>query len=123
MKEPAPPEPTTLVFSHNDLGIEHVLVDPTSFDVTGIIDWGDAAIVDPAYDFGLIYRDLGPEALEAALGSYRLDGDAGRIREQARFYGRCSVLEDLEYGTEKDERFLAKSLHALNWLFPITRPI
>jgi aminoglycoside phosphotransferase (APT) family kinase protein len=46
------------VFSHNDLGIEHVLVDPDG-TVTGIIDWTDAAIVDPAYDFGLLYRDLG----------------------------------------------------------------
>jgi aminoglycoside phosphotransferase (APT) family kinase protein len=48
------------VFSHNDLGIEHVLVDPGSWTVTGVIDWSDAAIVDPAVDFGLLYRDLGP---------------------------------------------------------------
>jgi hypothetical protein len=26
--------------------------------VTGIIGWSDAAIVDPAYDFGLLYRIL-----------------------------------------------------------------
>jgi len=30
--------------------------------VTGIIDWSDAAIVDPAHDFGLLHRDLGPAA-------------------------------------------------------------
>jgi aminoglycoside phosphotransferase (APT) family kinase protein len=43
------------VFSHNDLGIEHVLIDPGTWTVTGIIDWSDAAIVDPAIDFGLLY--------------------------------------------------------------------
>nr|MDQ2816329.1 phosphotransferase [Actinomycetota bacterium] len=39
-----------LAFSHNDLGIEHVLIDPVTWTVTGVIDWSDAAIVDPAYD-------------------------------------------------------------------------
>ena len=59
----APPhDGCTPAFSHNDLGIEHVLVDPVTWTVTGIIDWSDAAIVDPAYDFGLLYRDLGPAA-------------------------------------------------------------
>ena len=48
------------VFSHNDLGIEHVLVDAGTWNVTGVIDWSDAAIVDPAVDVGLLYRDLGP---------------------------------------------------------------
>lgn len=33
-----------LVFSHNGLGIEHVLVDPVTWRVTGVIDWGDAAL-------------------------------------------------------------------------------
>ena len=52
----------TPVFSHNDLGIEHVLVDPDTWTVTRIIDWSDAQIVDPAVDFGVLYRDLGPAA-------------------------------------------------------------
>lgn len=45
----APPhDGCTPTFSHNDLGIEHVLVDPVAWTVTGIIDWSDAAVVDPA---------------------------------------------------------------------------
>ncbi len=43
-----------------------MLVDPDTWEVTGIIDWSDAAIVDPAYDFGLLYRDLGPRARRRA---------------------------------------------------------
>ena len=66
-----------LVFSHNDLGIEHVLVDPETAAVTGILDWTDAALVDPAYDFGLLQRDLGRPALDAALANYPADQRGG----------------------------------------------
>ncbi|MEV4750853.1 aminoglycoside phosphotransferase family protein [Streptosporangium sp. NPDC049248] len=105
------------VFSHNDLGIEHVLVDPATGAVTGVIDWSDAAIVDPAYDFGLLYRDLGPAALEAALGGYR-SGDLTALRERALFYGGCSLLEDLAYGLETgQDTYIDKSRTALEWLF------
>jgi aminoglycoside phosphotransferase (APT) family kinase protein len=109
------------VFSHNDLGIEHVLVDPARRTVTGIIDWSDAAIVDPAGDFGLIYRDLGPEALETALRGYRAVGgeELAALRQRAGFHARCRVFEDLRYGVETGrDRYVAKSLAALDWLFP-----
>jgi hypothetical protein len=39
--------------------LEHVLVDVEANAVTGIIDWTDAAIADPARDLALIYRDFG----------------------------------------------------------------
>ena len=91
----APPDGRyALVFSHNDLGIEHVLVAPVAGTVTGVIDWSDAAIVDPAYDFGLLYRDLGPAA-DTALRSYRTDAhDVAALGQRAVFYARCSVFEE-----------------------------
>ncbi|MFJ8804401.1 hypothetical protein [Streptomyces sp. NPDC102487] len=39
--------------------------------MSGVLDWNDAAVVDPAYDFRLLHRDLGPAALRAAISSYR----------------------------------------------------
>ncbi|MEU4831606.1 phosphotransferase [Streptosporangium sp. NPDC023615] len=105
------------VLSHNDLGIEHVLVDPGTGAVTGVVDWSDAALVDPAYDFGLLYRDLGPDALEAALSAYGPSG--ARLRERAVFYGSCRVFEDLAYGIETGrEVYVGKCLVATEWLFP-----
>lgn len=92
-----PQDPGTLVFSHNDLGIEHILVVPATGAITGVIDWSDAALTDPARDFGLLYRDLGPAALTAALTSYQA-GDIATLRERAAFYARCGLLEDLAYG-------------------------
>ncbi|MGW4330090.1 phosphotransferase family protein [Nocardia sp. NPDC004573] len=110
-----------LVFSHNDLGIEHVLVESVSGTITGVIDWSDAAIVDPAYDFGLLYRDLGPDALDIALDNYRASThDLRVIRARAAFYAKCSVLEDMAYGLEyRLQGYLDKSLAALTWLYPL----
>ncbi|MGY4907134.1 phosphotransferase family protein [Streptomyces sp. 900116325] len=117
----APPhDGCTPTFSHNDLGIEHVLVDPVAWTVTGIIDWSDAAVVDPACDFGLLYRDLGPAATRAAISTYRTDAnDVAALSERAVFYARCSVFEDLAHGIETEQgKYVDKSLAAMEWLFP-----
>ncbi len=130
-KEPPPDGGYELVFSHNDLGIEHVLVEPASWTITGIIDWGDAAIDDPAYDFGLIYRDLGPVALDAALAAYQTGdhnggdhnggdqtGEMAGLRRRAVFYARCSVFEDVAHGLNTNQdAYLDNSRTALDWLF------
>ncbi|WP_329527796.1 phosphotransferase family protein [Streptomyces sp. NBC_01462] len=119
--EAAPPhDGRTPTFSHNDLGIEHVLVDPATWTVTGIIDWSDAAVVDPAYDFGLLHRDLGPAATRAAISGYRTDADdLAALGERAVFYARCSVFEDLAHGIETEQdKYVDKSLAAMEWLFP-----
>ena len=116
---PPPASGWTAVFSRNDLGIEHVLVDAGTWSVTGVIDWSDAAVVDPAVDFGRLYRDLGPAA-HAALASYRSEvNDLAALERRAVFYARCSIFEDLAYGIETgQERYVDKSLAAMAWLFP-----
>ncbi|MEV8504957.1 aminoglycoside phosphotransferase family protein [Actinoplanes sp. NPDC051475] len=117
---PPPDDGHALVFSHNDLGIEHILIDPGTWTVTGIIDWSDAGLVDPAHDFGMLYRDLGPTALRAAVSSYRTDThDLAALSERAVFYARCGVLEDMAYGIATERgHYLDKSLDAMEWLFP-----
>jgi aminoglycoside phosphotransferase (APT) family kinase protein len=116
LAQPPPAPAAGRVFSHNDLGIEHVLVDPATGALTGIIDWSDAALVDPAYDFGLILRDLGPDALDAALAAYGPVG--GALRERVRFHARCALLEDLAYGIEAARpAYAEKSVAALGRLF------
>ena len=106
------------VFTHDDLGIEHVLADPSTWAVTGVIDWTDAAVTDPARDFGRILRDLGPAALEAALTAAGRPAD-GSLRDRAVAYARCGVLEDLAFGLSTGRpTYTGKSLAALGWLFP-----
>jgi hypothetical protein len=62
--------PGSRPFCHMDLGIEHVLVDRNV--VSGVIDWGDADFADPAYDFGLLYRDCGIAVMRQTLEAYQL---------------------------------------------------
>ena len=121
---PAAPLPSGVVFSHNDLGSEHVLVD-TGWSVTGIIDWTDAALTDPAVDFGLIARDLGFQALETAFAEYHRPASASLDRERrdglrtrALFYARCSLLEDLRFGFEhRKPEYLGPGLAAVDRLY------
>jgi aminoglycoside phosphotransferase (APT) family kinase protein len=115
---PPPAEPQTLAFCHNDLGAEHVLVDVEANAVTGIIDWTDAAIADPARDLALVYRDLGPEACKLALAHYEgsfHDAD----RKRAVFYARCKLIEDLTHGlvTPGAERYAEAGLSHLDRTF------
>jgi aminoglycoside phosphotransferase (APT) family kinase protein len=92
-----PAEPRAAAFCHNDLGAEHVLADARTGAVTGVIDWADAAIADPARDLALILRDLGPEAFDLALAHYGYRFDEAD-RERAAFYARCKLLENIAYG-------------------------
>src|SRR5258708_36717815 len=113
----APEGSFTPVFAHNDLGIEHMLVDPAARQITGIIDWGDAALADPAYDFGKVFRDLGVEVFQAVLHAYKMKSDPS-LAKRAAFYARCGVLEDVVYGLERQsDRYIKKCLAALPWLF------
>lgn len=55
---------------HCDMGPGHVLYDPQNGDLTGVIDFGDLAIGDPARDFIYIYEDYGPMILGEVLTRY-----------------------------------------------------
>lgn len=111
-----------MAFCHNDLGTEHILVEPRSDTISGVIDWTDAAIADPVVDLALIYRDLGPEVLDLTLESY-----GGRFddvdRERAVFYAGCSLLEDIAYGVRTGaDRYLEAGLAHLGRTFGAGKP-
>jgi aminoglycoside 2''-phosphotransferase len=55
---------------HCDIGPGHVLYDPQTKNVTGLIDFGDIVIGDPARDFIYIYEDYGPVILTEVLNRY-----------------------------------------------------
>ena len=104
---------------HNDLGVEHILVEADAGRVTGIIDWSDAAITDPARDFALILRDLGPATLDSVLERYATSEDKAEICARAAYYARCSAFDDIEYGLGTGRRqYTDKGLATLRWLFP-----
>ncbi|MBF6620502.1 MAG: aminoglycoside phosphotransferase family protein [Patulibacter sp.] len=117
LREAVPGPAAERVLSHNDLGAEHVLISEHGA-VVGIIDWADAAIVDPAKDLGLVLRDLGPAGYEAAVRAASPRDDDG-LRARAGLYARCLALEDLAFGLETDQpRYADAAREALGRLFP-----
>ncbi len=118
---PPPPAPVALL-CHADLGTEHVLVDPVRPGrVTGVVDWSDAALTDPAHDLGLVLRDLGRAAFEGALRAYavHVTPDEG-LAARALFRARCLLLADLEFGLRTGrDAYRDKSLRA--WPDLLTR--
>lgn len=105
-----PPPATRRVLAHADLGAEHIL--EQAGDITGVIDWSDAAVTDPALDFARLYRDFGPRFLTQVVDAYGglPEGDGPRIV----FFARCAALEDLAYGGEHAQA----AARGLRWLFP-----
>ena len=111
------------VLAHADLGAEHLLEDGGV--LTGVLDWSDAAVTDPALDFARLYRDFGPSFLGEVLDTYSLPApDAlARIEVMARikFFARCAALEDLTFARLSGRREYADAAHrSLQWLFPGT---
>ena len=100
--------PVTL---HADVSPEHVLVSAVSATITGVIDWGDVCIGDPARDFIYLYEDWGPEFLGFVLDGYSLES-SNRILPRIHMHyvidqlawtldaGRDRRVDDVEHGVE-----------------------
>lgn len=88
---------------HRDLGSEHIICDRTHGSLTGIIDWGDAEIGDPAIDFVGLLHSYGREFVERVLASYQ--GALGAtFWERALFYTRIIPIYGALYGPEIDDK-------------------
>lgn len=76
IEAPAPPVVAECRFIHNDLAPEHILVEPETGALTGIIDWSDAAIGDSVLDFLLVVLWGGWPFANEVLSAYRPLRDA-----------------------------------------------
>ena len=56
---------------HNDLSKDHILFDPSTGSLSGIIDFGDMAIGDPDYDFMYLFDEFGTDFLHQILNNYQ----------------------------------------------------
>lgn len=82
---------------HADLGPEHVLVHPNG-DLAGVIDWEEAAIGDPAWDFAYLVHAF-PEQGERALAAYGGPPDPA-FRDRMRFTFRLMPWHEVVHGLE-----------------------
>jgi aminoglycoside phosphotransferase (APT) family kinase protein len=66
--------PGTDTLVHGDLYIRHLLVDPEN-QLSGVIDWGDSHVGDPAIDLAIAHTLLPPSAHETFRNAYGPIGD------------------------------------------------
>jgi aminoglycoside phosphotransferase (APT) family kinase protein len=92
------------VLAHGDLHIRHVLVERGA--ITGVIDWGDICLGDPAIDLVLVWMLLRPASREGFFGAYgRVDDERLlRARVLALFLGVTLAAYARDVGNARLER-------------------
>ena len=98
---------------HGDLAAEHILIDPQGPAVTGIIDWSEVSVSDPAIDFAGLWHWRGSELASAVLSQYRGRHDDGLL-DRARYFGACRGVGDVVFGLETGRpEYLRAGIRAL----------
>jgi aminoglycoside 2''-phosphotransferase len=99
------PMPFTVI--HSDIMPEHIIVNPKTHTLSGIIDFGDIEIGDPAYDFAFLAK-YGNDFLKWTYEAYKKPKDSAfEIRRQ--FYLDRLALTNLEHSIEiKDQTMTEK---------------
>ena len=115
--EAHPPEPLAAGgrrLVHGDLYARHILLDSWTLP-TGVIDWGDVHLGDPALDIAIAHLILPSAAHDLFRAAY------GPIDERtwnaARYRAIYHAIVEIDYGvSENDAGMLAIGLTALNFI-------
>jgi aminoglycoside 2''-phosphotransferase len=94
--------------THFDIKPDHVIVNPDTQEISGIIDFGDMKIGDPAYDFtffALYPIDLTPFVLQA----YTLAKDV-TFTQRVQLYQQALAVMDLEHALEVGDKKRSEDL-------------
>jgi len=83
------------VLCHGDVKGEHLYVSEDGGRLTGIVDWADLAISDPALDLAGLVIWLGEDFLRAVLDLYTGPADEGTL-PRALFLARAGLLGFLQ---------------------------
>ncbi len=84
------------VLIHADLSGDHLLVDERGA-LSGVIDFADALIADPALDFAGVLNDLGERDLQRVVAAYPSTVDAD-VERRIRFYIEVAPIFRVAYG-------------------------
>jgi aminoglycoside phosphotransferase (APT) family kinase protein len=86
------PPPHSPVLAHGDLHFRHLLVD--SGVASGVIDWGDVCLADPAIDLPLLWSFVPPEGRAGFLDAYGPVDDAQLLRCRVLAIQLCAALAE-----------------------------
>jgi aminoglycoside 2''-phosphotransferase len=82
---------------HGDFGTANILHDPRARRVTGVIDFGEARLDDPAVDLAAVL--WGPAELVAAIETAY--GRTNELRQRIRFYAGTFALQEALFGLDQ----------------------
>jgi aminoglycoside phosphotransferase (APT) family kinase protein len=92
--DPLGPPDGEPVVVHGDLHLRHLLIGPDGL-ATGVIDWGDSCLADPALDLSLAFGAFSGAARGALLAAYGQPLDEAReLRARVLALCLCAALAD-----------------------------
>ena len=100
------------VTTHNDLGVEHILVNDNR-EMCAIIDWADARVASRYVDFAGLWGWGGDEIIEQMLANYPIQPNRDDSA-QIRAHGLCYALGQLLEGDRLDHSELKAT--AVQWV-------
>lgn len=92
-------EPTVI---HADLSPEHVIYNPGTRTIAGIIDFSDIEIGDPDYELHWLYANYGDRFLEAYL-AFNPHPAPDRLLRKLRFFDSANTVVDALIGFHRDD--------------------
>lgn len=84
---------------HDDLSQWHIFFDPSSNELTGIIDFSDMIIGDPIQDLMYLYDNYGINFVKILL-EYQCHADLNKTLQRVHSYHECHTLRRLLWAIE-----------------------
>lgn len=105
------------VLLHNDLSPDHILIDPKTKKLIGIIDFGDIGIGDADYDLMYFLDDYGEEFVRSFLISYPHPNHE-KLFKKLYFFGLVDILQLISHYVENEENEEIDELieYLLDWV-------
>ena len=89
------------VLIHGDFGASNILWDSKSQEISGIIDFGETEVGDPAYDFAGLLSSYGEHFVRTCLDMYP---NGEHIFDRMAFYRGTFALQEALHGIENHDR-------------------
>ena len=117
-----PESPPADVLLHGDFSGEHALFEPASGRLTGIIDWSEVAVGDPAIDLSGLFHWGGPAFARRVLAEYRGTADEATVA-RAQYLAACRGVGDVAFGLQiARPAYVEAGLRALRSCVPAAPP-